>query len=467
MIKKSLIILGISVAYLVNAQDVSTIKNTIEVYSDPSIPGTAKYNAMAGSMGALGGDFSVLNTNPAGIGVSIASEVSATLSVQNSKTTTSLYGKSQDYKIAHTNIGNTGGIAAINIGTSSSWKFVNMAVNYSSQKIEDYTESPGNSNLVYSINDQNGNLVTDLSFEGHAYNRYGTLTKLSVGVAGNYDNKIYVGAGLNFHSAIIDQYDSAEFYSSTDHYTEVFKKQYTPFSEISNGFSASIGIIGKISPQIRFGAAIETPTWWNIAREYSEYENPVDGRYTEDRSLSTPMKATVSAAFVPSKNFALNVDYTLGITKPKYQVYGSAETELNKFFTDYAKNISEIKIGAEYRIQQLRLRAGYALSANPFDTVSISNIDSNAATVNSSYSNLILGKRNTFGAGLGYDFKAFFIDAAYQNISSEYSNPFIQGSSAYNTGYFSKRYIIESDSSIVSNVKNNRNNFFLTFGWKF
>lgn len=53
-------ILSISAAYFANAQDISTIRNTVEVYSNSSLNGTSKYNSMAGSMGALGGDFSVL-----------------------------------------------------------------------------------------------------------------------------------------------------------------------------------------------------------------------------------------------------------------------------------------------------------------------------------------------------------------------------------------------------------------------
>ena len=79
----------------------------------------------------------------------------------------------------------------------------------------------------------------------------------------------------------------------------------------------------------------------------------------------------------------------------------------------------------------------------------------------------ILQNRYIVGAGIGYDFKAFYIDAAYQNVSSEYNNPFIQGSFANNTGYFSNNYIVEVNSSIVSNVKNKKDNFFITLGWKF
>ncbi|MDQ0475632.1 OmpP1/FadL family transporter [Chryseobacterium sp. MDT2-18] len=467
MIKKSFIILGISAAYFVNAQDISTLRNTAEIYSNSSLNGTAKYNAMAGSMGALGGDFSVLHSNPAGIGVSIASEMSGTLAIQNSKNTTSLAGKSIDYKVNRTDLGNVGGVMALKIDGSSPWKFVNIGVNYSNQSIEDYSETPGNNKVNFNLYNSDNQLVDNIAFVGHAYNRYGDLSKMSVAAGGNYDNRIYVGAGLNFHSAVIDQYDSAAFDSSTNNTSSIYNKQYTPFSETSNGFSASVGIIGKINPQFRLGAALETPTWWSIARVYTEYENPTDGTYSEDRNLSTPMKATLSAAFVPSKSFAINVDYSLGLTKPKYKVYGNAETELNNFFSDHSKTLSEVKVGAEYRIQAFRLRGGYGFATSPFDSVSISAFSDNGTVGNNSYDNLIVGKRSTVGAGIGYDFKSFYIDAAYQNLSSEYKSPLLRGYASNNTGYFSNENVVETDAAIVSNVKNKRDNFFITLGWKF
>ena len=468
MVKKSLLVLSISVAYFANAQDVSTIRNTIDVYSNSSLNGSSKYNAMAGSMGALGGDVSVLNSNPAGIAVSIASEFSGTLFIESNTNKTSYGGSTFDYKVNKTNLGNTGGIAAFHLASTSPWKFVNVAVNYSNQSIEDYSETPGNSNIVYDIEDNTGAVIDNLSFAGHAYNRYGNLSKMSVGFGGNYDNRIYVGAGLNFHSAAVDQYDTAAFTDKTN-ITDVYNKQYTPFSETSNGFSATLGIIGKINHQLRVGASLESPTWWNIERIYSEYANSAsgDGTYSESRNLSTPLKATVSAAFVANKNFAINVDYSLGLTKAKYTVEGPAETDLNQLISNNAKNLSEIKVGAEYRISDFRLRGGYAFASNPFNSMQISSVQDNGGAANTTYNNLFGGKRNTIGAGIGYDFKSFYIDAAYQNITSEYSSPFIQGSFAKNTGYFSDQYVINSDSSIVSKVKNKKDNFFITLGWKF
>lgn len=466
MIKKSLIALTISAAYFVHAQDVSTLRNTTDVYSNSSLPGSAKYNSMAGSMGALGGDVSVLNSNPAGIGVNIASEFGGTLSIDRSKNTTSLNGSSLDYSVKNTDLGNVGGVAAFRVD-GSNWKFVNVGVNYSSKSIEDYSETPGNNNITFDIYDGDSQLIDNLAFAGHAYNRYGNVSKMSIGAGANYDHRIYVGAGLNFHTAAIDQYDTAAFTSGIDNTTNTYDKQYTPFSESSSGFSATVGVIGKVNPQFRVGAAIETPTWWNIARVYREYENPTDGTYSEDRNLSTPMKATLSAAFVPNKNFALNVDYSLGLTKPKYKVYGDAETELNNFFADNGSNLSEIKAGAEYRYEGLRLRAGYGYASNAFDSVQLSAFGNTGTASATTFDQLLSGDRSTIGAGIGYDFKSFYIDAAYQNVKADYQSPLLAGSSAYNTGYFSDTYIVDSDASVVSDVKNTRDTFFITLGWRF
>ncbi len=169
---------------------------------------------------------------------------------------------------------------------------------------------------------------------------------------------------MNFFNASVDQYDRLFYRTLQTDNIEEYRKQDTPFFERSTGFSASLGVIGKLSPNFRLGASLETPTFWNIDRTYDFYNDPVygDDRGAESRKLTSPLKATVSAAFVASKNFSLNVDYTLGLTKPDYKVYGSAERELNDFFKDNYKNLSEVRVGAEYRVQQFRLRGDMLIS---------------------------------------------------------------------------------------------------------
>ncbi|GEN70250.1 OmpP1/FadL family transporter [Chryseobacterium lathyri] len=467
MLKKSLVLMSVSAAFYAQAQDVSILRNTVDVYSSTPMVGSSKFNAMAGANGALGGDANSLLTNPAGLGVAISGEVSGTVSIAGNKNKSSWGGTSIDYSKTNTDLGNIGGVIAFPLMSESGWKFINIGINYSNQSLDNYVESPGSNNVIKDFTDKSA------SFAGHAYNRYGNLSKTSFGVGANYNHNLYVGAGFNFFNTSIDQYDTAAFQSLDNGSMEYFDRQNTPMSERSSGFSASLGVIGKLSPNFRIGGAIETPTFWRIDRSYNFYNDPDygDGSGAESRDLTTPLKATVSAAFVASKNFSLNVDYTLGLTRPKYKVVTGAESELNSFFKDNYKNLSEVRIGAEYRIQQFRLRGGYSYTSNPFDALTVSQINPDASTSDQSYSDMMLNNRNLASFGLGYDFKSFYIDASYQYITSTYSNPFLRGIETGNpstdTAYYSDTRIMSSDYFAVSEVKNNRNNFFITLGWKF
>ena len=86
---------------------------------------------------------------------------------------------------------------------------------------------------------------------------------------------------------------------------------------------------------------------------------------------------------------------------------------------------------------------------------------------NSSYGNLYSGKKEVFGLGLGYDFKTFYVDAAYNNIWTNYHMPFLQGFSTAGTEYYSKSAFFANEAAVVSETKNSQNNVTLTLGWKF
>ena len=467
MLKKSILILSISAAYFVQAQDVSVIRNSIDAYSNSNFQGSAKFNAMGGSNGALGGDASSLLTNPAGLGVAISGELSGTLSVSNYENTSTFGGSSNRYRNTRGDLGNVGGVLTFQLMTESAWKFINLGVNFSSQSLDNYIETPGNTNVGF---DFPGNTRSTLA--RHAYDRYGSLTKSSFGVGANYNNALYLGAGLNFFNASFDQSDTAALTSQAGN-TDFYSKQGTPFSEASSGFSASFGVIGKLNRNFRLGASIETPTFWQIDRSYSFYNDPNfgDDIATESRRFNSPLKATASAAYVANKNFSINLDYSIGITKPRYKVFGDAERELNDFFSDNSRSMQEVKVGAEYRMKQFRLRGGYGYASNPMDALTVSAFNNSGGVGERSYSNLILSDRNTISFGLGYDFKSFYIDASYQNMTSKFANPFlfgfIDGAQGIDSAYYSPTSFVESDSYAVSDVKNIRNNFFLTLGWKF
>ena len=465
MTKKISILAGISVSALFFAQDVSIIRNTSTIYDNISSLGTARYSAMAGSMGALGGDASVLNTNPAGLGVFITDDVSASLAINSNKSTASLAGKSTSQNTSKVTLGSTNGVLSFQTKENSAWKFVNVGINYVTQNVNDKLQSPGNANIIVGQGSTNPS-----AFEGHLYETIGHRSKLNLGIGGNYDNKIYIGAAVNFSSVNIEQYDEVKVSSLNTGRAKYFSRQNTPYIEDADGFSLSLGVIGKLSNAVRLGASIESPTWYSVDREYNYYKLngsilSING-YTESRTFRTPTKLTLSGAFIPNKHFAFNVDYKVDLGKPNFGG-GAADVQLNNFYESAYKAQHEIRIGGEYRIKSFRIRGGYAFTTSPFKDHTEKMFDNNANVVNGKLSNYIVGKTQVISAGIGYDFKLFYIDASYQHRTHEHSNPFFAGS------YFNRDWDgspgnnSASTTSIVSNAKNQKGHLILTLGWKF
>ena len=471
MTKKISILAGISASALFFAQDVSIIRNTSTIYDNISSLGTARYSAMAGSMGALGGDASVLNTNPAGLGVFITDDVSASLAINSNKSTASLAGKSTSQNTSKVNLGSANGVLSFQTKENSTWKFVNVGINYVTQNVNDKLQSPGNANITQAIIPQGQTSPSDYNiFEGHLYETIGHRSKLNLGIGGNYDNKIYIGAAVNFSSVNIEQYDEVKVSSLNTRTSKYFTKQNTPYIEEGDGFSLSLGVIGKLSNAVRLGAAIESPTWYSIDREYNFYSRNSLGlsqnSYTENRTFRTPTKLTLSGAFIPNKHFAFNVDYRVDLGKPNFGG-GAADVQLNNFYESTYKAQHEVRIGGEYRIKSFRVRGGYAFTTSPFKDHTETMFDNNANVVSEKLSNYIVGKTQVISGGIGYDFKMFYIDASYQHRTHEHSNPFFAGTYVNRDGNGSEGNYSVSDTSIVSNAKNQKGQLILTLGWKF
>ena len=471
MTKKISILAGISASALFFAQDVSIIRNTSTIYDNISSLGTARYSAMAGSMGALGGDASVLNTNPAGLGVFITDDVSVSLAINSNKSTASLAGKSTSQNTSKVTLGSTNGVLSFQTKENSAWKFVNVGINYVTQNVNDKLQSPGNANITQAIIPQGQTSPSDYNiFEGHLYETIGHRSKLNLGIGGNYDNKIYIGAAVNFSSVNIEQYDEVKVSSLNTRTSKYFTKQNTPYIEEGDGFSLSLGVIGKLSNAVRLGAAIESPTWYSIDREYNFYSRNSLGlsqnSYTENRTFRTPTKLTLSGAFIPNKHFAFNVDYRVDLGKPNFGG-GAADVQLNNFYESTYKAQHEVRIGGEYRIKSFRVRGGYAFTTSPFKDHTETMFDNNANVVSGKLSNYIVGKTQVISGGIGYDFKMFYIDASYQHRTHEHSNPFFAGTYVNRDGNGSEGNYSVSDTSIVSNAKNQKGHLILTLGWKF
>ncbi len=106
-------------------------------------------------------------------------------------------------------------------------------------------------------------------------------------------------------------------------------------------------------------------------------------------------------------------------------------------------------------LQTSRCLCGYAFANNPFDNRTIATFNNDGTKADINYNNLYVGKRNTLGLGIGYDFRSFYIDAAYQNVKYDYNNEFFGGAYATNSNVASEG-VINNNSIVFRFKKKNR-----------
>ena len=83
----SIIIAGLSFS-AVQSQEISDALR----YAQDNLNGTARFRAMSGAFGALGGDLSSINVNPAGSAIFTTNQFGATLSNYNTKNNSNYFG---------------------------------------------------------------------------------------------------------------------------------------------------------------------------------------------------------------------------------------------------------------------------------------------------------------------------------------------------------------------------------------
>ena len=119
MKKLNLLVLGILSVSLTNAQDITDALR----YSQNEIQGTARFRALSGAFGALGGDMSAVSLNPAGSAVFSKSHASFTLSNLETNSDTKYFNGFNSSSETKFDI-NQGGLVFVfgNQSSSNPWK---------------------------------------------------------------------------------------------------------------------------------------------------------------------------------------------------------------------------------------------------------------------------------------------------------------------------------------------------------
>jgi hypothetical protein len=428
--------------------------------------GSARSQAMGGALGALGGDISSTNQNPAGLAVNIKSNFSFTPKVTSYENTTK-YGSTTSTDDVNLAFSQIGGFLVIPIptinGVESKWKNVVLAANYEVESLKE--------DLIYSANSDR--IFTDTDRENSTFDAYGTIKtgtrkKINFNISGNYNDQLYLGFGTNIHSTDTETQTSYSEVDTDLSTTFGYNQNATPYTNSGTGFSLSIGGIAKLNQNVRIGVAYHSPVWWNVTQEYI-YQDistiPTSEQLTglSEFDVTAGGRAVGSLGLVLGKQLALDVDYTHHMNNgTKYKpVISYAQS--NDFFKANLKNSAEVRVGGEYRYEGWRMRAGYKYIESPFASGNHTYTNESDISETKTLSEYTVGDQFIYSGGIGYQFNYMYIDLTYQRVKQDYTH-FIGG--VFVDPTLNDDGVIDLGSNLTE-VESVKNNFLFTIGWNF
>jgi len=400
-------------------------------YSQLNVTGTARYTALGGAFGALGGDMTTLSVNPGGIGVFSKTEASVTIGLLSTASEAEYLGNLSNNSRMNLNIGNAGFVARFNSrkGQERQWAMkgwhIGLAfnrmgtfnsrtsaagVNTQSSHIDQYVNalngfSGVNQNSPYDIERFGfgtglmydaflfdpvfgGPDTSFLGFERAVLPFYGqtesvtevtrgSMREVALTFGGNFGNVLYFGATVGIPSVTYHlerRYNERDGQDTIANFNSFTKRD--DLSASGNGFNVKFGLIYRPVQWVRIGAAIHTPTFFEMSETYnSTVTSEVFGSRFDvqspmglfDYTLETPFRAIGSLAFVIAKMGLISadyefVDYSMARMRSSVYAFDTENTNIRNRLT----NAGNIRVGTEWRVQAFSIRGGFAINGNPF-----------------------------------------------------------------------------------------------------
>ena len=398
--------------FILNAQTLG-YNDLGALFSKENINGTARYNGMSGAFGALGGDLSAMDINPAGAAVFLESEFSVSFNNRNTKTIADFYGNKTQFENDFTNLSQAGGVFVFRGFTNSSeWSNIALGFNYSiANDFENLWIAEGNSGYAPLTDFYDPEVVY-----GVAENQYfenftdGKNGKYSFTFAAQHNDNLYLGASVTTYDIEHYQRTLIEEYNNDGEGNTLDLSSRQELLTYGNGVSFNFGAILKPSDNVRLGLAYQSPVWYTLSEDFVEYDEDVyendalvetnySGLNSFDYKLRTPSKLTGSIAYIFGNNGLVSVDY-------RYKNYSNIKlsnanfVEDNQDFNTDLESVGELRIGTEWRFDNFSLRGGYHYEKSPYkDAIDSDNLQG-------------------FSLGAGYKFRGGKIDFAYQKATN-------------------------------------------------
>lgn len=450
--------------------------NDVLRYSQENPQGTARFQGMSGAFGALGGDLSALNINPAGSAIFANSLFTMTGTSYNSNNESFYFGSLATDERNTIDLNQIGGVFVFKSRNDNDpWQKLALAFNYDVvQNYDDNIYVSGNSDQGidgYFLNSAQGVpfgqlLVQDGEFIEEAYldigsslgfreqqaflGYYGGIidpvddtdnnntayvsnaqytgvnqeyfqstsgynSKFTVNMSGQYEKNLYLGASLNFHSVLFEEYKEL----TETGFDTGSAVQFINFDNLlrteGSGFSYSLGAIVKANENLRIGGSYQSPTWYRLTDDTSQRINSdladseigfIDFSIVnlfEQYRIKTPGKLSASVAVIVGQQGLLSFDYG-------YQDMSEAElrpaldpsfNDENTFIASQLGVVDTFRVGGEYRIDNVSLRGGYRFEGSPY-------LDGGT-----------IGDLESYSLGLGINFGGNRLDVAFNRSEQD------------------------------------------------
>ena len=310
------------------AQDISDAVR----YSSDEIQGTARFRAMGGAFGALGGDFSAININPASSVIFNQSKAAFTLGFSSRNNDVNYFNTANTSNDDNFNLVQGGGVFVYqSTNPNSKWTKFSLGVSYDRTndfndtwtangvnpntsiaeyfrgfaegiRLDEISALPGEtlneayadigsifgfgnqqgflgfeSFLIDPVNNTDDNTEYINNVEGGNYNQNyfisttGYNGKMAFNFATQYDDKISLGLNVNTH--FID-YQRTTIFDETNANAGSLVRRVgfdNTLRTTGAGVSFQLGSIIKVSEEFRVGLTYNSPTWLRINEETTQF----------------------------------------------------------------------------------------------------------------------------------------------------------------------------------------------------
>ena len=388
------------------------------LFSQTYYQGTAKAMGMGNALGAVGGDMTAVNINPAGMGIYRGNEFTTTLNLMDNYTHSTYYGASNGANNMRLSIPNLGYVSAKQRSNYKPLRFTQFGIgltrtndynihsyakgiNPTSSKIDDYlaqidgysqfelqdafpyTIYPAWSTYLIDIyHDDLGDYYSSPIPQGNIWqgqeNTFkGRSEEWTFAGSANLNDCLFIGISANL--AHVKRFGTKVFQESRVEGTETDFDQWSFKEDLRSdafGGNVKLGFIFHANRWLRLGAVFHSPTLFNFDESWqTETESQILGvtrKYISPMSnyeytFIKPLKWVGSMAFVIGQHGIISID-------AEYTNYGAATFKANDY--DYSAVNENIKstygrtfnfrLGSEWALCDTYLRLGAAYYGSPF-----------------------------------------------------------------------------------------------------